>query len=57
MKKIMILTLILILLTSCVVIEEAPVEEPEPIVKEEVVEEVPEDAKLKPVEVKQVIKI
>ncbi len=55
MKKIIILTLILIILTSCVVIEEAPSEEPEPIVKEEVVvEEVPEE---KPVEVKQVIKI
>ncbi len=55
MKKILILSLILILLTSCVVIEEAPEEEPVEEVKEEIIEEVPEEEPVK--EVKQVIKI
>jgi len=55
MKKILILTLILILLTSCVVIEEAPEEEPVEVKEEVQVQEPVQEEPVK--EVKQVIKI
>ncbi|MBW3002465.1 hypothetical protein KY338_04895 [Candidatus Woesearchaeota archaeon] len=54
MKKILVLAMMLILLTSCIVVEEAPSEE-EPV-KEVVVKEVVKEAEKEP-EVKQVIKI
>ncbi|MBW3004927.1 hypothetical protein KY310_03775 [Candidatus Woesearchaeota archaeon] len=56
MKKIIILTIILILLTSCVVIEEVPSEE-EPVKEEIVKEAVKEEPPQEEPEVKRIIKI
>jgi len=55
MKRIILLAMILILLTSCIVIEEAPTKE-EPVKEEVVVKEVVKEVEKEP-EVKQVIKI